>query len=118
LGHVFELVRAINRLSNHKKAKKRGGPVVAGALQVLNLVPQALGLLGQPVDAFMEEVKDKRLAAMGRTRSDIEQKISDRTQARADKDWDLADTLRGELDDMGVVLMDGSDGTNWRIRVG
>ena len=118
LGHVFELVRAINRLSNHKKAKKRGGPVVAGALQVLNLVPQALGLLGQPVDAFMEEVKDKRLAAMGRTRSDIEQKISDRTQARADKDWDLADTLRGELDDMGVVLMDGSNGTNWRIRVG
>ena len=118
LGHVFELVRAINRLSNHKKAKKRGGPVVAGALQVLNLVPQALGLLGQPVDAFMEEVKDKRLAAMGRTRSDIEQKISDRTQARADKDWDLADTLRGELDDMGVVLMDASDGTNWRIRVG
>jgi len=118
LGHVFELVRAINRFSNHKKAKKRGGPVVAGALEALSLVPKALGLLSTPVDAFMEEVKDKRLGAMGLTRDDVQAKISARTQARADKDWAQADALRDEIDAMGIVLMDGNDGTSWRIRVG
>ena len=118
LGHVFELVRAINRFSNHKKAKKRGGPVVAGALSALALVPDALGLLGTPVEAFMEEVKDKRLGAMGLTREDVQAKITARTQARTDKDWAQADALRDELDEMGIVLMDGADQTSWRIRVG
>jgi cysteinyl-tRNA synthetase len=118
LGHVFELVRAINRLSNHKKAKKRGGPVVAGALEALSLVPEALGLLGMPVDAFLEEVKDKRLGAMNLTKAAVQEKINARTQARADKDWAKADALRIELDELGIVLMDGTEGTNWRIRVG
>ena len=118
LGHVFELVRAINRLSNHKKSKKRGGPVVAGALAALELVPQALGLLGMPVNVFLEEVKDKRLGAMALTRESVEEKISARTQARADRDWGQADALRSELEAMGVVLMDGVDGTTWRIQVG
>jgi len=118
LGHVFELVRAINRFSNHKKAKKRGGPVVAGALEALSLVPQALGLLGMPVEAFLEEVKTKRLGTMDLTKAAVQDKIDARTQARADKDWAQADALRVELDELGIVLMDGADGTSWRIRVG
>ena len=118
LGHVFELVRAINRFSNHKKAKKRGGPVVAGALAGLALVPEALGLLGMPVDDFMEEVKDKRLGATSLTKAAVQEKIDARTQARADKDWAKADALRVELDELGVVLMDGTESTSWRIRVG
>ncbi len=117
LGHVFELVRAINRFSNHKKAKKRGGPVVAGALGALGLVAQALGFLSMPVEDFLAEVKDKRLGAMGLTHEQVEDLIAQRTQARTDRDWARADALRDELDRMGIVLMDGSEGTNWRIQV-
>ena len=35
LGHCFELARAINRFANHKKARKRGGPIVAKAIAIV-----------------------------------------------------------------------------------
>ena len=42
--------------------------------------------------------------------------ITARNTARAAKDWVEADRIRDELDDMGVVLKDGSDGTTWEIK--
>jgi cysteinyl-tRNA synthetase len=118
MASVFELVRAVNRFANHKKAKKRGGPVVKGALAAFELVSNALSILSMDVDAFQEEVKAKRCAAMGIERSDIEAKIQARTDARANKDWAASDALRDELDAAGIVLMDGSETTTWRIRIG
>lgn len=118
MASVFELVRAVNRFANHKKAKKRGGPVVKGALAAFELVSNALSILSMNVDAFQEEVKAKRCAAMGIERSDIEAKIQARTDARANKDWAASDALRDELDAAGIVLMDGSETTTWRIRIG
>jgi cysteinyl-tRNA synthetase len=115
LGTVFELARAINRFSNHKKARRRGGPVVAGALAALNIVGTALGLLCMSVEDFHEEVKDKRLQAMGIDRSEIEANIAARTAARESKDWGQADALRQALDAQGIVLMDGPEGTTWRV---
>ena len=40
LGLAFELARAVNRLSNHPKSKKLGGPVVAPALEALDRAEQ------------------------------------------------------------------------------
>ena len=115
---VFELVRAVNRFANHKKARKRGGPVVAGALAAFQLVADALGLLSTDVHSFQEEVKTKRCAAMGIELADIEAKVAARAQARATKDWAESDRLRDEREHAGVVLMDGAECTSWRIRVG
>jgi cysteinyl-tRNA synthetase len=117
MASVFELVRTVNRFGNHKKAKKRGGPVVAGALTALQLVSQTLGILAMDVDAFQEEVKDKRCKAMGLSREDVEEKINARTNARTNKDWAASDALRDELDAAGVVLMDCPTGTTWRLRI-
>ncbi len=117
MASVFELVRAVNRFANHKKAKKRGGPVVAGALEAFNLVSETLGVLAMDVDAFQEEVKEKRCKAMGLSREDIDNKIEARTTARANKDWAASDTIRDELDQAGVILMDSPTGTTWRLRI-
>jgi len=97
LARVFELVRAVNRLGNHKKARKRGGPVVAQALKCFELVSDALGLLGMDVADFMEEVKERRLGAMGISRDEIEGMIADRAQARSDQNWAQADEIRDRL---------------------
>lgn len=118
LGHAFELVRAVNRFANHKKAAKRGRPVVAGALRAFGLVAEALGLLGLDNAAFVEEVKAKRLGAMGLSRADVEARIGQRQAARAAKDWAAADALRGELDALGIIIMDRPDGVDWKIRLG
>ena len=117
MASVFELVRAVNRFGNHKKAKKRGGPVVAGALKALDLVSETLGILTMSVEDFQNEVKLKRCNATGICRDSVEARIAERTQARADKDWARSDALRDELDAEGIVLMDGADTTTWRMRI-
>ncbi|MFT7616940.1 MAG: cysteinyl-tRNA synthetase [Planctomycetota bacterium] len=117
MGVVFELARAVNRFANHKKAKKRGGPVVKGALAALRSLAPTLGLLQMDVSEFQEEVKVKRLAAMGLTRESIEEKIEARNQARIEKDWAKSDELRAELEAMRLVVMDTADGVSWRINL-
>ena len=47
----------------------------------------------------------------------MQDKVAARDAARAAKDWAAADTLRDELDALGVVIMDGAEGTTWRMRV-
>lgn len=117
LGLLFQLARAVNRFGNHKKAKKRGAPIVAAALQAFQLVGKSLGFLQMTPKSFHEEVKDKRLTAMGSTPGEIEKILTERAQARAAKDWSKADALREELEKRKIVVMDTSDGVEWRIRL-
>jgi len=44
----------------------------------------------------------------------IETRIAARNQARADRDFALADAIRDELAEAGVTLEDGPEGTIWR----
>jgi cysteinyl-tRNA synthetase len=118
LGFALELARAINRFSNHKKAIKRGGPVVAPALAAFATVDKALGLLQMDGAAFEQEVKAKRLKALGLDQSWIEEQLVARAQARADKDWQRADAIRAELDEKRVEVLDRPDGVAWRLRLG
>ncbi|MBN2801205.1 MAG: cysteine--tRNA ligase [Deltaproteobacteria bacterium] len=117
LSHAFELARAINRFSNHKKAKKRGGPVVATAIAGLRLLGPTLGLLqGSPSD-FQDEVKAKRLPSLGLTVEAVEQLLQERVDAREARDWSRADAIRQEIEAKGVLVMDRPDGVEWRIRL-
>ena len=48
-------------------------------------------------------------------RSKIESLLEERIAARANKDWDTADSIRDELTDFGVEVMDTPKGYRWRI---
>ena len=116
IAHAFSLARAVNRFAEHKKARQRGGPVVATALTAFGLLADGLGLVGGDVADFHEEVKTKRLAAMGLDRAEVEGTLAARVEARQEKDWARADVLRAELEDAGIVVMDTADGVEWRVR--
>ena len=45
----------------------------------------------------------------------IQTMITQRAQARADKDWASADRIRDAIAAAGIVLEDGPDGTHWSI---
>ena len=45
----------------------------------------------------------------------IDALVAQRRQARADKNWALADEIRDKLTAMDVVVEDGADGSRWRI---
>ena len=46
----------------------------------------------------------------------VEALLVQRAQARTGKDWPTADRIRGELDALGVVVMDGPQGATWRLK--
>ncbi|MEC7986673.1 MAG: cysteine--tRNA ligase [Myxococcota bacterium] len=115
LSHTFELARAINRFAQHKKAKKRGGPLVAKALEGFASFHNALGLLSGDPSSFQKEVKEKRLKAMGLDADDIERSLAARAQARTDKNWSESDRIRDELAEKGVIVMDTPTGVEWKI---
>src|SRR5690606_9289490 len=87
LGFAFELARAVNRFAAHKKANKRGGPVVKPALDAFAVLPEAFGLLRQSTADFHAEVKAKCLAALGLEAPAIDDLLAQRTAAREQKDW-------------------------------
>jgi cysteinyl-tRNA synthetase len=116
MGYAFELARAINRFGNHKKARSRGGPIGRLALAAVERL-RTLGLLQLDGAAFQEEVKQKRLGAMGISREEVEQLIAARSAARAQKDWAAADRVREQLEALRILVMDRPDGVDWKVRL-
>jgi cysteinyl-tRNA synthetase len=117
LGHAFELVRAINRLSNHKKAAARGAPVLQPALEGLGLLADALGLLTLTTAEFQAEIKAKRLPLLGITAAEVDALVAERAAARAAKDWTRADEIRARLEGHRIAVMDRADTSEWRVRL-
>jgi cysteinyl-tRNA synthetase len=61
------------------------------------------------------EWKDRKQQASGVDAKRVDGLISDRTAARARKDFIESDRIRDELAAMGVVIKDSKDGTTWEI---
>jgi cysteinyl-tRNA synthetase len=59
--------------------------------------------------------KDRKQQASGIDAKAVDGLISDRTAARARKDFKESDRIRDELAAMGVVIKDSKDGTTWEI---
>ncbi|MCB9735689.1 MAG: cysteine--tRNA ligase [Deltaproteobacteria bacterium] len=117
LGYLFDAARAINRFANHKKAKKRGAPVVAPALEGFRLVAEATGLLAQPTAEFLAEAKEKRCRALGIDAAAIDAALAKRHALRNEKRWAEADAIRAELEQQQILVMDSPDGAEWRVNL-
>ncbi|MDO9908068.1 cysteine--tRNA ligase [Glaesserella parasuis] len=102
LAVLFELAREINKLKaeNQVEANK-----LAARLKQLAGV---LGLLEQDPETFLQGDANNDEVA------EIEALIKQRNEARASKNWAVADEARNKLTAMGIVLEDGANGTRWR----
>jgi cysteinyl-tRNA synthetase len=76
----------------------------------LDRVNALLGIVRSEVDVHDHPIADP-LAER------VEGLIAERTAARQRKDFTRADVLRGEIEAMGVEVMDSPTGTTWRRRV-
>lgn len=104
LGVMFDLARDINR---HREGDPDKAAHLAGVLVRLGRV---LGILQASPDTYLKGQGKADVDA-----ADIEALIGQRKEARASKNWALADEIRDQLTDMKVVVEDGADGSNWRI---
>jgi cysteinyl-tRNA synthetase len=118
LSLIFDLARNVNRYAYGKpKVVKRSAVLAGPVLAAFALAGRVLGIGALASDVWFQEVRQKRLRKMGRSEDEIEARLRDRAAARANKDFPKADAIRKELADLGVVVMDGTAGTTWRMQV-
>tara|TARA_Y100000034_G_C6777101_1_gene347046 strand:- start:148 stop:903 length:756 start_codon:yes stop_codon:yes gene_type:complete len=100
---LFELAKQLNVAKQSDDATLTNE--LAGTLLTLG---NLLGLLQQDAEQFLQGGGDDDEVA------EIEALIAQRNQARADKNWALADDARDKLKAMNVVLEDSAGKTTWR----
>ncbi|MBP2170217.1 cysteinyl-tRNA synthetase [Erwinia toletana] len=101
---LFDLAREVNRLKAEDMTAANG---LAARLRQLAGV---LGLLEQDPEQFLQSganSNDQQVA-------EIEALVKMRIDARQAKDWAQADIARDKLNELGIVLEDGPQGTRWR----
>ena len=105
LAALFDLARVVNKLE-----QTEGVEAAAPLGALLKKLGGILGLLQLDPDAWLQ--RDK--SGDGLDADAIEAKIQERIQAKADKNWALADGIRDELKAAGVTLEDKGPETIWR----
>ena len=63
----------------------------------------------------MTRVQQRRLQARGISADEVQLLVKERAQARRDKDYARADSIRVRLEQMNIELLDASDATSWRV---
>jgi cysteinyl-tRNA synthetase len=128
LSTLFDLARDINR-------NKSKHPEIAQTQAIqLRQLGDVLGILQQDADVFLKkqvphipgsfDIPSGSVASHESTTShsdtkilsddDINQHIKQRTDARNNKNWELADKIRNDLLELGIILEDVSGKTTWR----
>ncbi|WP_069651011.1 cysteine--tRNA ligase [Caloranaerobacter ferrireducens] len=95
ISALFELVRYANTNINAESPKE----VVKKAYDTLMELSGILGILSKK-----EEIVDEEIIKL----------IEERNKARKEKNYQLADKIRDELKEKGILLEDTKEGTKWR----
>jgi len=74
-----------------------------------------LGVFQSDPDEFFRTDRSIEVNKSGLDASWVEMMIAKRQKARDDKDWKLADDIRGELAQKNILLKDSADRTVWSV---
>ncbi len=106
LSLMHEITTKLNKAENHEqKAQYKGELLGCGHI---------LGLLQQSAETWFKwqpQSQENKVSD-----EEIEKLIAERNQAKADKNWALADEIRDKLSALNITLEDGPEGTIWRYR--
>lgn len=96
ISAVFELVK----LSNSTADENSSADYISYMKETIEKLCDVLGLITEKKEEMLDE--------------EIEEMIAARQQARKDKNFALADEIRGKLLEKGIVLEDTREGVKWK----
>ncbi|WP_083003900.1 cysteine--tRNA ligase [Halomonas sp. GT] len=105
LAVLFDLARDLNR------AKSESSEKAQRLASQLTRLAGVLGLLQQDPQTFLKGNQQQ----VALSEAEIEAKIAQRKEAKANKDFAHADAIRDELASLGIILKDSREGTTWVI---
>jgi cysteinyl-tRNA synthetase len=106
LSIIDEMVNNANDTLDKEPKNRRLKKEIISNIEFINTL---LGFGGKEPYSYFQMGIDKD------TKAKIEDLISKRNKAKKDKNFKLSDTIRDELNAMGVSIMDSPDGTFWEI---
>ena len=102
IAEIFKLVKKLNKAKHHNDKE-----LLAAAIYVSGNI---MGLLGSGPDQWFSKNTDNRISE-----EEIEELIAQREKARAEEDFDQADSLRKQIEKKGITLEDTSSGVRWHF---
>ena len=117
LGHVFGLMKIVNRILEDKALKKseQGRDLIRHALKLFERWGEVLGLFLMPSADFLTQLKASRVQRRKIDTDLIETRLKERQEARAAKDFARSDAIRDELLALGVTIQDTPQGAQWDV---
>lgn len=115
LGHVFGMVRLINRLMDDKalRTKQSATEVLDAFARSVTVWGAVLGIFGEEPRAFLTSMRDIRVRRQGVDMTRVETLLAERAEARAQKDFARSDAVRDQLAILGVEVRDTPEGPVW-----
>jgi len=114
LSCVFELSRILNRLIDIQDEGNL--PFIAYTKSTILHLCHILGILNDEWHIYDEHEKTRHLTRTNLSLSDLNRAIEERAEARKNRDFKRADSIREMLLSKGILLQDTPRGTEWRIK--
>jgi cysteinyl-tRNA synthetase len=116
LGLLADAFTAANALAD-KRGKKtpEDRARLARFARDARLVGHELGLVQRPPAEALLALRDRAASRRGIDQALVTRRIEERTAARKARDFARSDAIRDELLTQGVALMDGPQGTTWKV---
>jgi len=116
LGHIFELIRELNRFLDNRPSGSKDRELLLRARDVLSEAGHILNIFNRtPYEWYLSLMETKNI---GLSEKEIIGKMRERRDARQRKDWQLADAIRKELDEKRIILEDKKERTDWKVKIG
>ena len=117
LANVFDLVRGVNRLlADGLAGTDEARRALAAARAGIDELGGVLGLFTAEPAAFFARITGRKMAELAIAPEEIEQLIGERAAARKQKDFKRGDEIRDMLLGRGIILLDGPQGTSWKVK--
>ena len=123
-GEIFELVRAANSAADNGTLGAENAAQILRALAEFDQIFAVIAdhdaeatnaaIAWADAEGRVDEVAPELLAAQGLTDSQIDALVSEREQARKNRNFARADAIREELAGRGVILEDSKGGVRWK----
>jgi cysteinyl-tRNA synthetase len=113
LGHIFDLVRSVNRFLAENEGDRA---LLEGVRTAMARVAEVFGIFTSAPAAFLARMQSRKADELTIPVAEIERLIEERTAARKAKDFKRSDEIRDFLLERGVALLDGPQGTSWKAK--
>ncbi len=116
VGNIFEFIKDVNKYLDRKPSGQKARELLQKAKELLSAVGKVLNIFSRtPEEWYRALMTTKKI---GLSIQEILERIKERQDARQEKDWDMADRIRKELEEKGIILEDKEGRTDWKVKAG